>query len=76
VRAVHRCFGEEALMPMRDGQGIVHIIWRAENRAFFGALACATSYTSDNHLSNDDHLLVKPTRAMPTCVRCIARLFQ
>lgn len=62
-------------MPARDDQGVVHVIWRVDGPERFGALACETSYTTDVRLGNVGHLLAKPTRAMPTCVRCIARLF-
>lgn len=63
-------------MVMLDDLGIVHTIAWRENPERFGTLACGTTYTSDVRLGNVGHLLVKPTRGMPTCVRCIARLFQ
>jgi hypothetical protein len=58
---------------MRDDRGLVHIIMRPESTSQFGALRCGTTYTSDVRLGNVGHLLVKPTRNMPTCVRCIGR---
>jgi hypothetical protein len=63
-------------MPMRDERGVVHVISWSENPERFGGLECGQTYTADVRLGNVGHLLVKPTRQLPTCVRCIARPYR